>query len=75
MLRETSSPVVFLQQIGRALSVTNGNPIVFDFVNNFNSLKIAELKNMISESRQKLNLAERESKVPVDFNYMMKQSR
>lgn len=67
LLRETSSPVVFLQQIGRALSVTNGNPIVFDFVNNFNSLKIAELKNMISESRQKLNLAERESKVPVDF--------
>ena len=35
MLRPTESPIIFKQQLGRALSVGhNSNPIVFDIVNN-----------------------------------------
>lgn len=35
MLRQTVSPIIFLQQLGRALSVNSEmNPIIFDFVNN-----------------------------------------
>ena len=67
LLRETTSPIIFLQQIGRALSVSNENPIIFDFVNNFNSLKIGELRGMITESRERLGLTDRQSSEPVDF--------
>ena len=67
LLRETTSPTVFLQQIGRALSVTNNKPIIFDFVNNFNSLKIAEFKDMINESKNRLELVSRKEITPVDF--------
>ena len=35
MLRPTSSPIIYMQQLGRALSVGhNSEPIVFDIVNN-----------------------------------------
>ena len=38
MLRPTESPIIFKQQLGRALSVGhNSNPIVFDIVNNVQS--------------------------------------
>lgn len=37
MLRPTISPIIYLQQLGRALSVGhNAHPIVFDIVNNIN---------------------------------------
>lgn len=39
MVRPTKSPVIFHQQLGRALSSgSNGTPLVFDFCNNFGSL-------------------------------------
>lgn len=39
LLRPTSSPTVYRQQIGRALAAgRTKTPIIFDFVNNFNSL-------------------------------------
>lgn len=39
MVRPTKSPVIFHQQLGRALSSgNNGTPLVFDFCNNFASL-------------------------------------
>ena len=39
LLRPTVSPIIFKQQIGRALSARkNKNPIVFDIVNNFENL-------------------------------------
>lgn len=39
LLRPTVSPIVYLQQIGRSLSAgTAGEPVIFDLVNNFESL-------------------------------------
>lgn len=67
LLRETSSPIVFFQQIGRALSVGDSNkPIIFDFVNNFNSLKGHAFKNSLTESRNKILLKDSNVKT-VDF--------
>lgn len=41
MLRPTKSPIIFKQQLGRALSVGhNSNPIVFDIVNNVQSCEM-----------------------------------
>ena len=38
MLRKTVSPIIYMQQLGRALSAGNeGTPIVFDLVNNIDS--------------------------------------
>lgn len=40
MLRPTISPIVYMQQLGRALSVGhNAHPIIFDIVNNINCHK------------------------------------
>jgi superfamily II DNA or RNA helicase len=41
LLRRTQSPIVFYQQIGRALSIDNKSPLIFDFVNNFLNIKVA----------------------------------
>lgn len=39
LLRPTISPIIYLQQIGRSLSAGNADtPIIFDLVNNFESL-------------------------------------
>lgn len=39
LLRPTVSPILYLQQIGRALSAGKSkNPVIFDIVNNFDSL-------------------------------------
>ena len=44
LLRPTASPILYKQQIGRALSVSgNKTPIIFDFVNNFDSLNYIDL--------------------------------
>ena len=41
MLRPTCSPIIYLQQLGRALSVGhNQHPVIFDIVNNINDHKI-----------------------------------
>jgi len=43
MLRPTESPIIFKQQLGRALSVGhNSNPIVFDIVNNVQSCEMID---------------------------------
>ncbi len=40
MLRETESPIIFLQQLGRALEAgKETRPIIFDFVNNIDTIK------------------------------------
>ena len=40
LLRPTESPIIFYQQIGRCMQVdTAHTPIIFDFVNNFKSIK------------------------------------
>ncbi len=41
LLRETTSPIIFYQQIGRAFSVSQTDqPLIFDLVNNFKNLQI-----------------------------------
>ena len=43
MLRPTESPIIFKQQLGRALSVGhNSNPLVFDIVNNVQSCEMVD---------------------------------
>ena len=43
MLRQTESPTIYLQQIGRALSSKKDkSPLVFDFVNNYANVTIRE---------------------------------
>ena len=52
LLRPTVSPIVYLQQIGRALSAGADNtPVIFDLVNNFDSLYCIDcLKNEMQEA-------------------------
>ncbi|WP_440110254.1 Helicase associated domain protein [Paenibacillus sp. QZ-Y1] len=38
-LRSTVSPIIYYQQLGRALKAGGNTPTVFDFVNNFNGIK------------------------------------
>ena len=52
LLRPTVSPILYLQQIGRALSAADRrNPVIFDIVNNFDSLySIDSLQTEIEEA-------------------------
>ena len=46
LLRPTVSPIIYLQQIGRALSAGSGKtPVIFDLVNNFDSLSCIDCLN------------------------------
>lgn len=49
LLRPTVSPIIYKQQIGRALSASkNKQPVIFDIVNNFESLySISSIQNEI----------------------------
>ena len=62
MLRKTGSPIVYTQQLGRALSVGNeGTPIVFDLVNNIDSSKyIYEFMERVQKIRQERGLDEKD---------------
>jgi superfamily II DNA or RNA helicase len=62
LLRPTISPIIYYQQIGRAIQVGNSKiPTIFDFVNNFNNIRtltfIKDLQKSISFeiSRRKKN--------------------
>ena len=52
LLRPTVSPIIYLQQIGRALSAgSTEQPVIFDLVNNFDSLYCIDcLKNEMREA-------------------------
>ena len=52
LLRPTVSPIIYLQQIGRALSAGSQNkPVIFDLVNNFDSLSCIDcLKKELEEA-------------------------
>ena len=52
LLRPTVSPILYLQQVGRALSAAReGQPVIFDIVNNFDSLYcIDSLQEEIEEA-------------------------
>jgi superfamily II DNA or RNA helicase len=45
LLRDTVSPIVFYQQIGRAFSIKPANrPLILDLVNNFNNIQLDSFK-------------------------------
>ena len=44
MLRPTTSPIIYLQQMGRALVSGANSPIIFDMVNNYRNLSISSPK-------------------------------
>ena len=52
MLRPTVSPIIFKQQLGRALSVGhNRNPVIFDIVNNVQSCEM--VSNFIKDLKER----------------------
>ena len=43
LLRDTESPVLFFQQVGRCLTINQENePVILDMVNNFNNIRVNE---------------------------------
>ncbi|HXB32321.1 MAG TPA: Helicase associated domain protein [Puia sp.] len=59
LLRDTISPIVFYQQIGRAFSIKVANrPLIIDLVNNFKNVQLASFK---SDFEQELTTANSES--------------
>lgn len=56
MVRRTSSPTIFYQQLGRALTAAgNFEPLVIDLVDNFEMIGIEQIVNMMSESYARLS--------------------
>lgn len=61
LLRPTSSNIVWLQQIGRAIEANNTNtPVIIDAVNNFNSVQqgiglLREIKEAVAKENDKRN--------------------
>lgn len=54
LLRPTISPIIYYQQIGRAIQVGNSNnPLIFDFVNNFKDIGSGQFINDLKKSVQK----------------------
>ena len=64
LLRPTSSPIIYYQQIGRAMQVKDsGTPLIFDFVNNFDNIGasgfIGDLKEQTEKEISKGNYADK----------------
>ena len=59
LLRPTISPIIYKQQIGRALATdAEGSPLIFDLVNNFDSLfNIRELEKEFQSKKKELTAA------------------
>ena len=54
LLRPTVSPIIYYQQIGRAIDAGNKNePIIFDFVNNFDNIGAEQFINDLKKNREK----------------------
>ena len=62
MLRKTESPIIYMQQLGRALSAGNeGTPIVFDLVNNIDSSRyIYEFMERVQEIRRERGIEDKD---------------
>jgi superfamily II DNA or RNA helicase len=54
LLRNTTSPRIFYQQIGRAMQTGNVDkkPLIFDFVNNFNNICADDFISELNKSRE-----------------------
>lgn len=57
MLRNTRSPVVYYQQLGRCLTSENvdNHPIIFDFVDNIDNLELINFKHDLMKSVEENN--------------------
>lgn len=55
-LRSTVSPIIYYQQLGRALKVGGNQPYVFDLVNNFNGIKSNIFAQELSETIESENI-------------------
>jgi len=54
LLRPTISPIIYYQQIGRAIDAGNKNePLIFDFVNNFDNIEAKNFIKDLNDSREK----------------------
>jgi len=54
LLRPTESPIIFYQQIGRCLQVDiEHTPIIFDFVNNFKSIRASDFLESLQDARER----------------------
>ncbi len=52
LLRPTESPIVFYQQIGRCIQVgADQAPIIFDFVNNFRSIRAGDFLQDLEDAK------------------------
>lgn len=61
-LRNTVSPIIYLQQMGRCLQTDkNKTPIIFDFVNNFSNIQSINFKNDIVDNFNQINNERREN--------------
>ncbi len=68
LFRVTSSPILYKQQIGRALTTGNGKqPLILDIVNNFDGLSsVGTIRAEMAAAVQKLRSAGKENLVRVD---------
>ncbi|SMQ86975.1 Superfamily II DNA or RNA helicase [Bacillus sp. OV166] len=56
LLRPTESPIIFYQQLGRALQTGKvNNPLIFDLVNNFRNIRANDFTNDLEKERKKEN--------------------
>mgnify|MGYP003301803040 CR=1 FL=1 len=65
LLRPTVSPILYLQQIGRGLAVGNKKPLIFDLVNNFDSLY--SIHSLVKEAENMYGIWDKDGeKLPFD---------
>lgn len=57
LLRKTTSPNIYLQQIGRVFDCSKAisEPIIFDFVNNIENMNSNYFKDNLNESKDRIN--------------------
>ncbi|MDA7896086.1 Helicase associated domain protein [bacterium] len=68
LFRPTESPRIFYQQIGRCLQVgTNSKPIIFDFVNNFQSIRAGDFLNDLQEAGERERELRKEFGLSADY--------
>ena len=53
LLRPTVSPIIYYQQIGRAIDAGNNQILIFDFVNNFENIGAKNFIKDLKDSREK----------------------
>lgn len=55
MMRKTISPIVYLQQLGRALQIGGKNPIIFDFIGNYRRMSLENTNIFLFDFIKEIN--------------------